>query len=535
MNPDFNATGHYVTTWDGPDTPGFGVDHEGLGGVDLTLLGGVSGRATGVCLHDVQFDQPGGIVKFRVYTDFNNFSEATISNIPAFEAIDYFIPFDGSLNGIEFVPMAGEGADFTDVGAMRLEITSTIQAMDGRVDLLNAIGPVIATIDFLNTAPEPGIDIEKFTNGVQADNAGGADVPLITPGDPVTWTYEVTNNGEAQFVNVQVTDDRIGNVTQIINRTGGNTDNNLDPGETWVYQATGTALDGAYENQGSVTGTTAGGQQASDSDLSHYLGAAPSIDIEKFTNGNQADNSGDADVPTIPVGNAVTWTYQVTNTGTIDLFNVLVTDDRIGTISTIVSKSQNNDNVLQPGEVWEYQANGSAQAGDYGNKGTVTAASQNGEPVMDMDSSNYVGSISSIDIEKFTNGAQADNSADADVPRVFVGQQVTFTYEVRNTGNVPLTNVQVRDDNGTPDSATDDFFASFTGGDADQDEALDVTETWEYRATRTATTGLYTNVARVTAEDPNDNQVEDSDPSNHVGLDIPPIFGKRRFLASSFP
>ena len=535
VNPDFNATGRYITTWDGPDTPGLGVDHDGLGGVDLTLLGGVSGRATGICLHDVQFDQPGGIIQFRVYTDANNFSEATISNIPAFQASDYFIPFSGSSNGIQFSPMAGNGADFTNVGAVRLEIISTVQAMDGRVSLLNAIGPAVETVNFRNDAPQPAIDIEKFTNGVQADTAGGADVPIITPGNTVTWTYEVTNTGQAQIVNVRVTDDRLGTVTQIINRTGGNDDNLLDPGETWVYQATGTAVEGSYENKATVVGLTAVAQQVMDMDLSHYVGAAPSIDIEKFTNGNQADNSSDADVPTIPVGDTVTWTYRVTNTGTIDLVNVQVSDDRIGSISTIVSQSQNNDNILQPGEVWEYQATGNAQAGSYANKATVTGAAQAGQQVMDMDTSHYVGAVSSIDIEKFTNGNQADISTDADVPTVFVGQQVTFTYEVRNTGNVPLTNVQISDDNGTPTSAADDFFATFTGGDTDRDTALDVAEVWEFSSTRTATAGLHTNVATVTARDPAGTQVSDSDPSNHVGVEIPPLFGKRRFLASSFP
>src|SRR5690606_36551975 len=34
-------------------------------------------------------------------------------------------------------------------------------------------------------APDPGIDLEKLTNGVDADDP--ADAPLIQPGDLVTW------------------------------------------------------------------------------------------------------------------------------------------------------------------------------------------------------------------------------------------------------------------------------------------------------------------------------------------------------------
>ena len=45
----------------------------------------------------------------------------------------------------------------------------------------------------------------------------------------------------------------------------------------------------------------------------------PDIDIEKATNGEDADTPTG---PEIPVGGAVEWTYVVTNTGNVDLTNV---------------------------------------------------------------------------------------------------------------------------------------------------------------------------------------------------------------------
>ena len=42
-------------------------------------------------------------------------------------------------------------------------------------------------------------------------------------------------------------------------------------------------------------------------------------------------------------------------------------------------------------------------------------------------------------------------------PTVFVGTTVTFTYLVSNPGNVPLHDVTIVDDNGTPTIAADDF------------------------------------------------------------------------------
>ncbi|NES07508.1 MAG: PPXXXP-CTERM sorting domain-containing protein, partial [Okeania sp. SIO2F4] len=48
--------------------------------------------------------------------------------------------------------------------------------------------------DFVDRLPDAGIDIEKFTNGVDADTIEEA--VEISPGKKVTWTYKVTNTGD---------------------------------------------------------------------------------------------------------------------------------------------------------------------------------------------------------------------------------------------------------------------------------------------------------------------------------------------------
>ena len=49
---------------------------------------------------------------------------------------------------------------------------------------------------------------------------------------------------------------------------------------------------------------------------------------------------------------------------------------------------------------------------------------------------------------------------------------------VTNPGTVPLSNVTVKDDNGTPANTADDFNATYISGDTDNDTLLDLTETW---------------------------------------------------------
>jgi uncharacterized protein YjiK len=99
------------------------------------------------------------------------------------------------------------------------------------------------TVDFGFTPPVPDIRIIKETNG--------QDGPQIQPGDPVTWTYEITNSGAVSFAkeDIEVTDSQ-GEIPLFDSELAGNGDDNLDPGEIWLYKAEGTA-----EEVGSSQGT----------------------------------------------------------------------------------------------------------------------------------------------------------------------------------------------------------------------------------------------------------------------------------------
>jgi hypothetical protein len=109
----------------------------------------------------------------------------------------------------------------------------------------------------------------------------------------------------------------------------------------------------------------------------------PAIDIEKHTNGE------DADFPTGPlvaVGSTVNWTYYVTNTGPVDLFNVTVTDDQ-GVVVTCPKTT------LAVAETMTCTGSGIAVAGQYANIGTATGQ-YNGTTVHDSDPSHYYGGAS---------------------------------------------------------------------------------------------------------------------------------------------
>ncbi|MEM9273463.1 MAG: hypothetical protein AAGA80_10945, partial [Cyanobacteria bacterium P01_F01_bin.143] len=342
-----------------------------------------------------------------------------------------------------------------------------------------------------------GIDIEKSTNGEDADDPTG---PFIGLGDTVTWTYTVTNTGNVFLADVVVTDDQ--GVTPVFQSGDDNNNGLLEPGEIWIYEATGSAELGQYENLGEVTGdpvyadgTTPvpGLDSPTDEDPSNYFGINPQIDIVKVTNGDDGLN--------IPLGDAINWTYTVTNTGDVDIENVVLNDDILGTITGPDSGDDNNDGILQTTETWIYTATGTAIAGQYNNIGTVTGDS-NGVPVEAEDPSSYFGTDPEIAIDKVTNGDDGLN-----IP---LGDAITWTYTVTNTGNVEIENVVLEDDQlgiiPGPDS-----------GDDNNDGILQTTETWIYTATGTAIAGQYDNIGTVTG-DSDGVPVEAEDPSSYFGI-----------------
>ncbi|MEM7130023.1 MAG: SdrD B-like domain-containing protein [Chloroflexota bacterium] len=256
------------------------------------------------------------------------------------------------------------------------------------------------------------VDIEKTTNGPgqapqDADSRPG---PYIREGLQVTWSYVVSNIGQLDLQNVQVTDDKEGHIQCPQDR--------LAVGESMTCIQSGTATLGQYANNSIVTASPVdGSRNVTDTDPSHYYGTRPAVDIEKFTNGaGQAPEDADnVPGPTIEPGYPVYWTYLVTNIGNIDLTNVVVTDDKVATIFCPQS-------TLDIDESMTCRASGVAAVGQYENIGKVSGLPVDGSAaVNDEDPSHYFGEAAAVKLEKSST--------------------MDWTYTVTNTGGVPLSNL----------------------------------------------------------------------------------------------
>ncbi|MEZ4662181.1 MAG: choice-of-anchor E domain-containing protein [Caldilineaceae bacterium] len=452
----------------------------------------------------------------------------------------------------DLAPYIGDGN--VDIPVMAKGVTDAQGPGNFAATLLSNSSGAVLVVRYRYRVPTeervPGIVIEKLTNGVDADSANDPNVPLVQPGDPVTWSYVVTNTGNVTFAQNQITvTDSQSGITPVLVTSSDNGDTLLSPGESWIYRAFGfaenlqapsaavTVVDGCAAAGGSTAGAyeNVGVVQVGDlrdEDPSHYCNPLlPGIVIEKLTNGADADDANGDDVPQIRPGALVTWTYVVTNTGTTT-FNrseIRVTDSQADITPQWLASSDNGDGLLSPGESWRYQATGVAlnlvstlvgvatvNGCDPSNSGNTRLAYENIGAVQindlsDSDPSHYCNPSTEnnpgIAILKLTNGLDA-NSANEPLPFIKPDGVVTWTYIVTNTGDVAFTvdEVHVTDSDAAVAPLLDE--TSDTGGDS----ILSPGESWLFVATGTAL----------------DLQVEHESVTIVPGFCLPEIEGRRQ-------
>jgi uncharacterized repeat protein (TIGR01451 family) len=250
------------------------------------------------------------------------------------------------------------------------------------------------------------------------------------------------------------------------------------------------------------------------------MSAFPEIEINKEL--STSETGPWLDNVEVLVGTDIYYRFIVTNNGNVPLENIAVTDPSLGDllhsdpdyVFGAVSLLEEGGGTITFGAVGPLPVN----PGIFSNTAYVEGiyypdGDGLGYPVVDSDQASYFGADPSIDIVKITlddYGNQGDGIG------VIPGETLTWKYYVTNTGNIPLDNVTITDDQGVIPS----FDAEISGNG---DLIFESGEEWLYTSSGTAQAGWYENEGFASGDYGDDvgnsTTVSDIDESSCYGLD----------------
>ena len=249
----------------------------------------------------------------------------------------------------------------------------------------------------------PGIAIDKVASAVVSGK--------------ITYTFKVTNTGNVTLGEVAVSDPMFTGIAC--------SPSTLAPGASVsctskVYTLTQADTDrGSVQNTATATGTAPSGTRVTDTDsTTTALPGSPAIELDKVAG---------------PLtGGTITYTFKVTNVGTVTLSSVALTDPLLGgaisCASTTLAPSASTTCTATTYPLTQHDVD----AGTVQNTATATGTAPGGARVTDTDSTTTpVPQNPAISLDKVA-GPLADG-------------RIGYTFSVTNTGNVTLDPITLDD------------------------------------------------------------------------------------------
>ena len=297
---------------------------------------------------------------------------------------------------------------------------------------------------------QPAIDVEKAVTQYVRDGQTFTDVGDYTAayGDVITYTVTITNTGNVALANVALEDSL---VREIPNYPEAGIDLAEDGMASYTYTYTVTAGDvanGSIKNTATATATAADDPdtQVTDFDIEtvNTDPYRPALTVEKTAAGEQPEDG-------YTVGNTITYTVRVTNTGNVPLANITVTDTRAN--AKFATSGTNVETIasLAPGEKKELkvtytltEADIAAANGSFAN--TVTAKSGETEG-KDTETVRVETPETGLQVAKTVTSITHGGAPVGDIEGHYAatGDVVGYQVVVTNTGNQTMENVKVAD------------------------------------------------------------------------------------------
>lgn len=291
---------------------------------------------------------------------------------------------------------------------------------------------------------------------------------LVAAGENITYRFELQNTGNVTLANPVVNDTQCSApATTLTFGSGyisgdtGATPEALDVGEAWVFECT-YQLSQADINSGSVQNmATGGGQDPSGANIEDESDSTNPGDTGAA--GNDPTNTPltqtaswmvDKTTASIPMqtNDELIYEFVVRNTGNIDISSVSVSDAKCATAPVLIGGDVGNDGVLAPPEVWTYTCTSvpvtqaEVNAGQVDNQVQVTGVTPSTAPTLAPEQDNVSTPIlptPALDVSKSV--APATTGLGALSAATDAGDQLVYTFDVANTGNVTITSLVIND------------------------------------------------------------------------------------------
>jgi len=307
----------------------------------------------------------------------------------------------------------------------------------------------------------------------------------VTAGESVDLTIREKNTGCVSLTGAHV--ELLANGTLLETLTfssatpsGGNSDDVLDPGETWTWTLA--------QSIDAITTFVAIGHGMDPGGLDITYPEFPDERDEVTVHTTVCVNPDtlvmiEADAYVVNSGNTVQLTVSEENTGDVPLTNVYVelladgAEEAILSYSTATPSGGDSDNVLDPGETWTWTVQRTV-IDDI----TFVAIGHGLDPTgLDITYPTFDDERDEVDIYVTAPGTEVTIAAD--YTEVYKGEEVTLTITETNTGEDALTGAYVGLFANGASIAT--LNASTASSSGNSDNVLDPGETWTWTVVRT--------------------------------------------------
>ncbi len=286
------------------------------------------------------------------------------------------------------------------------------------------------------TSPEANETItNSATPGITITKAAETN-PIGATDTTVRYRFFITNTGDAQIIEanspITITDDKIGAPFVCAGRQP----SILNPGDSYDCARNYSPITQAERDAGEVVNTASASFPFNTGTGTITVTAPEVIEVTPITPVTTMtfDKVGPAQ---FNPGETITYTFNVTNTGSVTLSIVLVTDDNIPGLNCPITDLAPGASTSCTGDYIVTQAD--VDAGTLTNNASATGQTAQGTQVTETDSEtstlNPANDISTFSVSKTANTAAFSA----------VGDVITYTIDVVNTGTKTLSNIDITD------------------------------------------------------------------------------------------